>query len=354
MLNRITGYTIIFLFALVGCKKVDYNIEREDGLSKDTAGFLYSCKYVSHNPSEIVIELSMATFNGLESETEYVDEHYDDTSVNYQNVVLHPGPENTYSPAATQYSSVFLFNKNNNEWYRQYHIGNYLRRYFEETESVSGYRTAMGAFSFDQSGLFELYKEDPQSLFNNSWEYNMDRFYDFARPEIYGDQNNSISLVQMINMLEDAIDSLIADPGITGQKSITVFIHESTDDNNPPYTDLDSLLQKAQLNQIKINYVGIGINWFFRHIAFISGGFVCDLASFWPEEQTVYYENTYYTGKIGNYFQNLDKILSNNLTVNRCNITFEFPEGNIYASGEYVNLTIVYDGRRHEISTKIP
>ena len=332
----IFGLLVLVLFS---CKKDISTFDREDDLVVDTAAVLYSASYISHTATQLNVKINMVVFNGLESENTYTNYEFSGTppdatkSYNFTNLSVNSLTANN------AYSSVFLFNQNNNDWYLRNVIGFYYRRFLEQIETNNNKKTAIASFYGDGPSEVVFYKENPNLYFGNSWQYSLDEFYDFTSIEGTNTLSTATQILFLTQRIDEVIDSITTSSELIGNRSITLFSGRDFDTGENPTNYLNATILKAQSNGIKINLIGPGFNPEVKRLAHETGGFICaisddDFVSSW------YIGNITSAVEVG--MQNLDRLLSQNIIVHSCDLIVTATGGPNFQSGDQMNLPINY------------
>lgn len=348
--------SILFLFALIfgSCNKEPSSWDREEELVIDTASFMLETQYISHIDSQVIFQVGIVTLNGLVSEKNYNNPvFYDSVRANF-NYTYTINNVNTQQKLPTAYTTVLLFDQNGTYWHNESYMGVYLRRYFERVEKSTVSQIAMARFLPANNESIRFYKENTTSYFNNSWEYNTNKFYDLSNDN-YNSNYVSTNILYMIDRLNETIDTLISAPNKNGDLSITLFSQGGYESFQSETTEINNLIAKAKTNNIKINLIGFENSYEseFRRITQETGGFICAKEINYNTYQ-YYYDNSKKITAIGVFLENLDLILQNKLTSHNCTIQVNKSDGSIYQSGERLSFPINYNHRLFTIQFTLP
>jgi len=342
--------SVLLCCSFWSCKKDVILYDREDALVTDTATFLYEAKYISNSPTSLTVQVDMVTFVDLASEEDYDQQFfYDSTnsvdiSYDVSNVTV------VQVPVHNDYTSVFLFNQNNKLWYSEEFVGFYLRRFFEKNDSITLGKTALASFS-GQNNLKTSFRSEVQgSYFQNSWNYNVNEYYDITKNASETGYNTPVSYVTA--RIDETIDSMLASTELVGDRSISLFTNEPFDAS----ADLDvyNTIVKANSNGISINLIGPNFNSNIRRLAIETGGFICEYANFhnMPEMGNEQSEEQNVTPiQVG--LQNLEDLLRRNLVLHRCNLVITDASAN-FQSGDKVSYSLNYNGNYISLDLSIP
>ena len=332
------------------CKKDQILYDREDALVTDTATFLYEAKYISNTPTSLTVQVDMVTFVDLVSEEDYneqffydsttsMDISYDVSNVTVEQVPLH-----------NDYTSVFLFNQNNKLWYTEEFVGFYLRRFFEKNDSIVLGKTGLASFS-GQNNLKTSFRSEVQgSYFQNSWNYNVNEYYDITKDANETSYNTPVSFVT--SRVDETIDSMIASSELIGDRSISLFTNEPFDASAD--LDVNNTIIKANSNAISINLIGPNFNSNIRRLAIETGGFICEYENFhnMPQMGNEQSEEQNVTGvQVG--LQNLENLLRRDLVLHRCQLVITDASAN-FQVGDKVTYSLNYNGTNVSIDLSIP
>lgn len=336
---------VLFTFS---CRKEEVVVDREDNLSDDTALFVYSINYESHNTTDLNFTMNMVMLKGSQSEQEYALFNYYDTSY-FQNFDLSFATASSYNqPTVSSYSTILLFDYNETESFKQNYVGYFLRRFFEITDSLPNRNVALSSMSSSQNTPTRLHTENLGNIFGNSWEYNTNTFYSLTSG--FNGGSSSTPGLFMKGRVLDLIDSLIASPQATGDLSITVLLgNGGVQFTN--YSDLEQIVDYAISNGVKINIITPGSGGEVATLAGATGGFFSNYI-FDYNDQPIPEGDEF--GNVTIPLQNLDELLKGNVFTHRVNGTATQTGADTWQSGDYVYLTVRYGGYKFETGLKIP
>ncbi len=344
------AYIILGLvFFAFSCRKEDVVVDREDNLLSDTSIVVYNANYQSHTPTTLIFTVDMLHLNGVQSQTSFDNFEFVDTSY-VQNQTLTFGVPSLYNyPAISEYSTIILFDYNETDSYKRNYTGYFLRRFFEIADSLPNRHVALSSMSSEQNTLTRLHSQNPGDIFGNTWEYNVETFYKLtAHEDISASETAGLFIKGRIN---DLIDSLVAAPGASGDLSIT-FISGNGGYNFSNQSDIDEIIDKALLNNVKINIITPSSSGAeLAYIANATGGFISRYVHDFkydplPEEEE--FPNVQIT------LQNLDDLLMGNVFTYRVSAAATFISASTWQSGDYANLTIKYNNYAFHIGVRIP
>jgi hypothetical protein len=337
------------MILMISCKKEAGPWDRENELIIDTTTLIYQMNYVSHSTTQLSIDVEMLTLEGLESKSSYNSSDFGSNSI-IQNVDYTANQISQQAYSSSGYSSVLLFNLNKNDWYTDHFVGYYLRRYFESIDGSDQKNIALSSFSGQSNTITRFHAENgPSDLFSNSWEYNIEKFYELIKTTELANYQTSIGYLK--TRLDGVMDTIImANP--SGDKSITLF--SNIDFLNSADTALvNSIIEKAVTNQIRINLIGLEFPDQLRQIANETGGFVSEyLVDFDTSNWLI--DNSTQVSHVAVTIQNLDRLLSRNVKVHRCRYNFQYNDASIYTSGDRVSYPINYRGFKYFVDYQIP
>lgn len=348
---------ISFILALFtfSCNKEPNTWDKENDLDFDTTTFLFSAKYISNIDTQVTLQLDIVTLNGLNSETNYSSQQYFDSVRSYANHIFDISSVTKNKFLATSYTSVFLFDQNNAWWYAQEKAGFYLRRYFESVSNSSTAQVGLSSFSSEGEQSTQFYAETPNVYFDNSWEYNTNTFYDIV--EFDENQGYSpVNLVDVINSIDETIDHMLGANGKQGDLSITFFSEGNFGDDQNNKVLIDNLILKANTNQVRINLVGFNYDYEsgIRRLALETGGFIGSNKIGYESVSPIYDESKK-VSNTGVILENLNLILSRNVTSHRCNLVVDIKAGQgSFISGTAERIQVDYNGNLYTVQFTIP
>ena len=335
-MNRVF-VAILLITSAFSCKKEVEPWDKEGNLTTDTSLYLNSVKYVSHDGAEAIFDFEIVQFNKLDCEQVYsgiaIDE-FDNSNLDLSVVSQYP---ETLIPFS-DYSSIFLFEESGYELYYEGEASFLLRRYFEFIENnPTDKRIGMATFLSGDDSSINFYKEDG-TLFGNSADYNDSVLVDLIhRSELYP---NSIDYSGngFMNVMCAAIEEIANNPEATGDKSITIF-DDFENNLGPGYSIVvfDSVVNMAIANNVKINAVSLS-GYRYAHMAIATGGWVIDQRE---ANKVIFFNPEYALSSIGNNLANLDRILSQNLTVHKVRIMATKYYG-VFNPGEIIYYDLQY------------
>jgi hypothetical protein len=339
---------ILMLGVFSSCKKDAILYDREDALVTDTATFLYSANYISHTSTSLTVQVDMATFNGLNSEEDYNEHFFSDSTsspdINYDvsNVSVVP------VPVHNSYTTVLLFDQNNRLWYNEEFVGFYLRRFIEKNDSITLGKIGIASFSGQNNLKTSFRSEVPGSYFQNSWNYSVNEFYDITKNANETLYDTPVSYVTL--RVDEAIDSMVLSGEVTGDKSITLFANEAFGGSSD--LNLDATILKANNNAISINMIGPYFSPNIKRMAIETGGFVCEYENYnyqLPSNQS----NEQYVSAIEVGLENLENLLRRDLVLHRCNLVITELTAN-FQTGDNLSYNLNYNGANFSIDLSIP
>lgn len=348
-MNKLILVALVMLLAF-SCKKEFEPWDKEVDLSTDTSLYLNKVEYVSHTEAEAFFDFQFVQFNQLECETGYEGIYIDEWDNSNYDLEAYSQTVETLTPIG-DYSSIFLFEGIGYELYRQGEAAFYLRRYFEFIEANSANkRIGMATYNSDDNSTINFHKENG-TLFGNSAEYNDSILVDLIHRSELNSGSSDNSGNGLIQVLFAAIDELAANPMATGDKSITMF-DDYENNFGYGYSSIitDSIANKALANNVKINVVllnGYGLS----RLAIQTGGFIVDQRE---ANKVNFFDPEYTLSNIGNNLANLDRILSQNLTVHNVRVKAIAFGGVTFNSGYYVQFDLVYGNDIFLIQLTIP
>ncbi|MEZ4922393.1 MAG: hypothetical protein R2780_04410, partial [Crocinitomicaceae bacterium] len=256
---------------LFSCRKEADPWDREGELVTDSTFMIYGVNYVSNTSSQVILTVDILGLENLVSGTNYSSTNFSNVS-DIQNVDYTVSAISEQSIAPTSYSTVLLFNLNGLEWYDEHYVGFNLRRYFEQVDYFSANKVAFSTCSGQQNAPTKFYSENPGDIFGNSWEYNVQTFYELTEEQNYYQYQTSVSYLK--DRIEDIIDSLNL-ANASGDRSITLL---SNIDflNYADTSNINAIVNKANANNVRINLLGISWPDQMKHIANKTGGFISE------------------------------------------------------------------------------
>lgn len=352
---KILSISIFVALITFSCNKEINTWDREEDIEVDTTTLLYSAKYISHIDTQVTLKLDIVTLNGLTSETSYAGQYYYDSVRSYANHTFDVSDVSKNSFSATSYTTVFLFDMNQSWWYTQENTGFYLRRYFETVSMTPTAKVGIASFrdAYEYDGSATFHTETPTKYFDNSWEYNINTFYDLID---FNDPGPEGSAVYSLMKIDETLDQLIAANGKTGDLSITFFSTGNFYDNEGSDQLIYDIITKALTNQIRINLVGFDYDYEspIRRLALETGGFIGSNQVGYESVSPIY-DNTKKISNTEVILQNLDLLLSRKVTSHRCNLVVDIDAGQgAFTSGTTESIPVNYNGRLHTIQFTIP
>lgn len=348
-MNKWAYILIGVVFFTFSCRKEDVVIDREDALLTDTTIMVFNASYQSHTPTTLNFTIDMLHLNGLQSQTSFDDFLFFDTSY-VQNLTLTFGASASYNyPSISEYSTILLIDYNETESFKSNYVGYFLRRFFEIADSLPNRNVGLSSMSSESNTATRLHSEFPGEIFGNSCEYNVETFYQITshQDESPGDTPGLF----LKGRLTGLIDSIVASPEATGDLSITLIA------GNGGYyfsnqSDLDEIIDKALLNNVKINIItpSAGIAEL-AYLANATGGFISSYvhdSNFNPLPETETFPNVQIT------LQNLDDLLMGKVFTHKVTGSAVQVLSDTWQSGDYASLTIKYNNYAFHVGIRIP
>jgi len=358
LIRNFGNITIVALFLASSCKKdTDYSYDREANLVLDTATYLKSATYVSHTPTTLTMTVDLVTFNGLTCETDYSANTFIDTLGGAADISADLSTTTTVSHSpANVYSSAFVFNWNNRTWIEDHYVGFYMRRYLEIIDvDPAVYFAAMVSMDLLTTGVDDVSwrSESSNTRFSNSWAYNINAFYEITNSNGQLTLNQDVSGYDFLYAMDEILDTLLIDPGVFGEKSITIF--SAADAQNNPASDVenDALITNAKANGAKINFLGPDISDVMVRYATETGGFTCEIFNDTSNEEG----NEAQIDPVSDmavYMQNLHLILNHDVVSHRCTAVYTQTGANTFDSGDRYQFKVLYNGEIFIYSVQIP
>lgn len=346
--------SLILALFVVSCKKEPNLWDREVELEIDTASFLFKSQYISHIDTQIIFQVEMVTLNGLQSDNTYANSLFYDSVRTEFNYFYSISNVSVQQKIPSAYTTILLFDQNGTYWHNESQMGVYLRRYFEIVDNSNVSQIAVAKFFPQNNESISFYKEKPNSYFDNSWEYNTNKYYEISNDK-YDFNYETTNIIYMIDRLNETLDSLISFSDKSGDLSITFFSQGGYESYQSETLAINTLIAKAQANNIKINLVGFenSTESEFRKIAQETGGFICSREVNYNTYQYINNEHKKIT-TIGVFIENLDLILQQKLKTQKCIIQVDRTDGGIYQSGERLAFQINYDHKLYTIQFTLP
>ncbi len=363
-INRVFSILAILLI-LSACKKsTDYDYDQEGLMALDTATYLRSVNYISSTPTQIVVQIEIATLNGLDPDLDYTGMAPMDSVVD---AGLFSTTDFTYSfntPSAvtigkaSEFTSVLLLNTYNPWWYSYYEVSPYLQRFFINTEGSPFSKYALSMIEKD-GGSPELIwlTENGTNHFENGWQHSSEEvIYETASGGLIIEDSNMVSLDNFKNIINGIISEVGSDIEFSGDRSITIF--SDHDFGVSAWTafdaaDVDNIVAAATANTLSINFIGPKFDYVATMIAHGTGGFLFEGTNYVGNPKVVDIVETNPVRDLGVAVQNLDRMLIHEIVVNRFTMTIDATTA-IFNSGEYYWFSFIYDGKVYEIAVKIP
>ena len=354
---RIISMAVFVVFLTFSCQKETSAWDREEDLKIDSTTFLFSANYVANIDTQVTVQIEIVTLNGLNSETNYYNKPYYDSVRGDGNHTLDVSNVSEIDYLKTSYSSILLIDQNNSWWYSNDKVGYYMRRYFELLSSSTSSKVGLASFNDNPSQSTQFYSETPINYFGNSWEFNTETFYKISEYDAAQSQvNTEIYLMDVINRIDETIDHFILLDEKQGDLSITFFASGSYIDVQSNQLEIDNLILKAISNQIRINLIGFkyDFNTSIRRLALETGGFIGSNQVSYHSASPIYDESK----KVSNtavILENLDLILSREVTSHRCNLIIDKKAGESnFISGTTESIPINHNGKLYTIQFSIP
>ena len=336
----------VVLLIFTSCKKEEIIYDREDSLDLDTGFVKYNVIYQNHSATQLNVQVDMLVLNGLNSETGYGLYQFD--LPNQENYDINVSNSLTAATAPVgSYSTVVMVNLNNSDYYKQSHTGAYLRRFFELADSLPNRNVAFSTFNAAENSDPRFHRENAASIFGNSWEYNVETYYNLTTKAGFS-SGNANGLFLKHHLLA-AIDTMVLE-GATGDRSITLI---STSDDYYFSNNLDKqeIIAAANANNVRINLIGMNFNYEMHQIAGQTGGFLIEMEQPYAGSATPS-EPSFEPIQVG--VQNLDKILKRNVNIHRCNVVATQQGADVFTSGQVVDFNLSYNGKNIPIKIELP
>ena len=223
-------------------------------------------------------------------------------------------------------------------------------------------KVGVAYFSEIQNEELSFATENNQQYLDNSWGFNTEKTYQIIET-LDNVENGSYpngNMEFVLNQIDNTIDSLLVASGKVGDLSITLLSQGHYQSEELLDQQIDLLIGKAKLNQIKINLIGFDNDHEspLRRLAIETNGFIGSSKVGFENYNSGGNQNNEKVTEIGALFQNLDFILRGKLTTHRCeilvNIMPDTPQYSTFSSGEMVTFGLNYDGGYYNIQFKIP
>jgi hypothetical protein len=347
MWNRLFQILLLGLF-FISCKKELIELDREDDLVTDSTTMVFGVNYVSNSTTQLIVSVDMLGLQGLKAQPDYNTSSFSTVS-DVHNVDYSISGITEAGAGNTGYSSVLLFNLNKREWYPEHFVGFYLRRYLEQIEGVSTKNVALSSFLMQDNTPARFHTQNPGDLYGNSWEYSMEKFYEYTASANVPQNITSISFLKsrLLNIV-DTIDT----EAPSGDLSITLFSNNDFQTSGS-VSDVNEIIAKAKGSQIRINLIGTNFSHQLRQIANETGGFISEYQIDY-ETSDVQVDPNAQISHVAVAIQNLDRLLSRQVHIHRCTYQFDYNDGAVYSSGDVLNYPFNYDGKRFYIDISIP
>lgn len=340
-----SGYIIIALFfVFASCKKdkiLPYDREKE--LQTDTTALIYSQKVTLNSSTEFVIELEVSQFTDLISRANYPSKTFENSvDIDNPNVEITFGVEEQKEyESIDSYSTIVMLDENAIHWYDYNQVGFNLRRYFETIDQSVNKTAALYLYKEKSDELTTTFVTDETAnAFKTGWEKKINEIYLLSRSISNNDYYGKISKESFYKTMNEALDKLINDPNATGQKSITSLVGNCTiffTENPYLDTELMALIGKAVSNNIQINFITENSKDLVHFVAYQTNGFL--------------HGDLYENGKIADVdytkvshkavaLQNLDKLLSKDLTTKKVMLTVNAKTGWSFETGQRFNVGV--------------
>ena len=348
----------LLVFSAAACKKADhYMNDPEDGLALDTAVFLKSVNFVSATPTQLVLEVEMMKFNGIESETVYSSEVFHDSVVSVFSgttdgyTITSSAPvEVTYAPA--NYSNIFVFSRLNPWWYPYFNVSPFVQRYLQQIEDLPSANYAFSMTGLNDGSLDDivLYEETVGQPFNNSYQFTIENLMTETKSLGEYSKGDSLNISNFANEISLLINQFDAHPGYTGERSITFFLDRDLMFQQAP---LETIIADANGASIQLNFVGVNLGYSCAALAHGTGGFVIDGFNHMNYEEFSSWEEPNPVKNVGVGISNLHTILSHDQAIERRTVTINSSSG-VFTSGAFAGISLWYNDHYYETGIFIP
>lgn len=330
----------------LGCKKDELPWDKEKDLPSDTTIYIHHASYVSHTDTFLSFDFEFTQLNKLECETAFTDV----VLAAYQPEYLQYSFSNFLVETKTVnsgYSTVLLMESTSHALFVEGRASFYFRRFFEQYEHQPAKNVGLATFRMDSDADLQFHKENV-ALFDNSANFNDSIINELIRLSPYQSDLFGTS-ANFRNVFYDVIDTLRLNPHSSGDLSIT-FVDDLDYHNVIDVSTMNDIITRANLYGIKINVLCLNGSPFFQ-LALGTGGFFIDNRE---SNKIPNSANDYRLSSIGNGVANLDRILSNELTVYKFRLTLNNQGISTFNSGANQTLSFTYNDYYYELNIPIP
>ncbi|MBK7127971.1 MAG: hypothetical protein IPM74_13950 [Crocinitomicaceae bacterium] len=345
------NFIIAISWIVLGCDKQVYVVDEQDVLVMDTASFIVGTQYISHTATELELDVDIVTLIGDQSISDYSAYTFVDSSLNNSDLSFTQTSSTVISSSAQNYSTILLIDRASLNWHRYNYTGHYMERYFN-SKALSDH-FAMAIFEANDYNSPDFICESAGDMYGNTSSFNIQQFYHYTETEPDMPENNQHTPLFILTLLDRTLDSLIASPNSTGNRSITLLTGNRIDGPSTE-PDFTNFITKAQSNNVSINIIcddGSGM-MAIQKLVHYTGGFVFDNnvnRQMVPGDD---YEHAVYG--YGVYMQNLDNVFQKEYTFNRCRLLVSSASGNFFSGSDQI-FTLAYGGHIfRNVGVKIP
>jgi len=349
MLNKLNILLIFIALFTFSCKKATIDFDREKDMITDTVSLQIGLSILSSTTNQLDFEIEMVTFNDLVSESNYNDSSFK-VLPNQNPDIYTPtfGSFSNFTPTPhTEYSTIFLFEIDRKDFYHNHNFGVYLRRYLEQNSADNN--IAFAFYKPNQINSLHFNTTENSSYFKNDWLSNINSFY--AETNYYSNQGSNNLFSSLITHVNTLIDSLVLHQNILPNKSITLCFSSNYFYEQSDSLPLVNLINKANLNQVSINYISLRADYI-KQLAFKTGGFVVEIDEFDYFGNQTQALNSNKNTNTAYFLQNIHNLLSKNYTSHKAILSIYSTNG--FYPNSYFNQNFGYNGISYYLETITP